>query len=297
MNQTKIPNLFVIGAMKSGTTYLHELISSHPYIFMSKIKEPCFFIDGEELRKYAPQMWNMGFWGNMDKYSKLFGNVHKETIIGESTTLYTNFPTLKGVPKRIFEFNPDARFVYVMRDPVERTISHYWHDVRVTSKIRDVMYSLKNDPNYEYVSYYAMQLNEYLRYFDLDRFYLCTFEKLVQDSEALIRDIYNWLGIDNGVAIAGINQPKNVTPKSMLVLKANIIPYEIRMSTPVRQIMRWVPFSVQKAVGKILSNAIDKSELDMTEAIEYLRGNQIKQTKELEAIIGRSFPEWTTLNP
>lgn len=297
MNKTKLPNLFVIGAMKSGTTYLHDLLSSHPDIFMSEIKEPCFFVDGKELKKYAPQMWNMGFWGNIDKYAQLFEAVQKETIIGESTTLYTKFPTLKGVPKRIFDFNPEARFIYVMRDPVERTISHYWHDVRVTSQIEDVLFSLKNDPLYEHVSYYAMQIKEYLRCFDLDRFYICTFEKLIQDSETVIRDIFHWLGLDTGVPIAGINEPKNVTPKSMLVSKANIIPYDFRMSPAVRRVMRWVPYSIQKVAGKILSKPVDKSASDLTEVIEYLRINQIKQTEELESILGRSFTEWTTLNP
>ena len=95
-----------------------------------------------------------------------------------------------------------------MRDPIERTISHYWHNVKVTATMEDVLPALKNDPHYIHVSYYAMQLREYFKYFNLDRFYICTFEELIRDSEVVVRDIYKWLGVDNKVTISGLNEPK-----------------------------------------------------------------------------------------
>ena len=109
MKRNSVPNLFIIGAMKSGTTYLHDLLSSHPDIFMSTVKEPCHFVNGAELKKLAPQMWNMRFWENMARYEQLFEKAGSESVVGESTTLYAKYPTLSGVPRRIHEFNPDAK--------------------------------------------------------------------------------------------------------------------------------------------------------------------------------------------
>jgi hypothetical protein len=295
MKKTVKPNLFVIGSMKSGTTYLHELISSHPDIFMSEIKEPCFFVDGEELKKLAPQMWNMGIWENTEKYAQLFEAVEGERIIGESTTLYTEFPTLGGVPKRISDFNPDARFIYVMRDPIARTISHYWHDVKVTSRMEDVLFALISDPHYQHVSNYAMQLQQYLNYFDLDRFYICTFENLIENSEAVVRDIYGWLDIDTQAEIKGLNDPKNVTPESMMVSKANLLSYELKMSPAVSRLVRLVPYRFQKVFARLFKTPVEKSAYDFTEVIEYLRPIQLKQTETLEKMLGRKFPEWTML--
>ena len=213
MSKPKRPNLFIIGAMKSGTTYLHDLLSAHPDIFMSKIKEPCFFVKSHELKKLAPSMWNMGISENHDKYGKLFQDVVNEKIVGESTTLYTKFPTLSGVPEKIYGFNPDAKFIYVMRDPIQRTLSHFWHNVRVESRMDDIYEGIKSDPHYMNVSYYALQINQYLKFFDKNQFFFCTFEKMIKDPENMLLDIFGWLNVDAAFKIPNIDQPKNVTPK------------------------------------------------------------------------------------
>ena len=112
------PNLFVIGAMKSGTTTLHEYLGSHPEICMSDRKEPGYFVE-----EYG---WSNG----VDWYLRQFSGDGKEKYLGESTTDYTKLPRFKGVARRIAEFNPGAKIMYLLRDPIERTISHYWWRVR-----------------------------------------------------------------------------------------------------------------------------------------------------------------------
>lgn len=296
MRNIKIPNLFVIGAMKSGTTYLHDLLSSHSDIFMSSVKEPCYFVDGAELKKLAPQMWNMGIWKSRERYEQLFEKVDSESIVGESTTLYAKYPTLSGVPERIHQFNPNARFIYVMRDPVERTISHYWHNVKVTAVMEDVLPALKSNPHYTHVSYYAMQIREYLKYFDQDRFFFCTFEELIGNSETVVREIYEWLGIDSNVPITGLNEPKNVTPVIMKAARVNFISYNLRHSPLLEMILKVVPYSVQERVSNMLTRPVEKTASDLTDVVDYLRPIQVKQTEELEELLGRKFPEWTTLN-
>src|ERR1700730_14880709 len=150
------PNLFLIGAMKSGTTYLTKLLNSHPSIFMCDPKEPSYFVDQAQLRKIWAEMWDGGYWKE-ENYLRLFQTAENATILGESSTNYTKRPLVMGVPEKIQQFNPDARFIYIMRDPVERAMSHYWHMVNWEGEWRSILDAIKEEPQYRDVSYYAMQ--------------------------------------------------------------------------------------------------------------------------------------------
>ena len=297
MNISKKPNLFIIGAMKSGTTYLHDLLSAHPEIFMSKIKEPCFFVKNAELKKFAPSMWNMGISENHDKYCQLFENVTSEKIVGESSTLYTKFPTLSDVPEKIYSFNPDARFIYVMRDPIERTLSHFWHNVRVESRMVDIYEGIKSDPHYMNVSYYALQIKQYLKYFDKNQFFFCTFENMVKDPENMLRNIFDWLNVDAAFKNPNIDQPKNVTPKDINVSKHELLSYKVRNIKPVRKLIDKIPYSLWKVLNKPNTQKVDKVSVTVDNITQYLRPIQKEQTEELKDLLAMDFPEWKSLYP
>ena len=128
MNELK-PNLFIIGAMKCGTTSLHTYLGDHPDILMCPMKEPSHFVNSEELRIVWPGPSRPSF-GNTEKdYCDLFRGGEGKLVRGESSTAYTKLHKVTGVAKRIYDFNSDAKLIYIMRDPIERTISHYWHAV------------------------------------------------------------------------------------------------------------------------------------------------------------------------
>lgn len=295
MKMSKKPNLFIIGAMKSGTTYLHDLLSEHPEIYMSKIKEPCFFVKSHELKKMAPSMWNMGISENYDKYSRLFEKVSNEKIVGESTTLYAKYPTLSGVPEKIYSFNPDARFIYVMRDPIERTLSHFWHNVRVESRMVDIYEGIRSDPHYMNVSYYALQIKEYLKAFDKSRFFFCTFEKMIKDPEDVLYSIFDWLGVDAAFKIPNIDQPKNVTPKDISVSRRELLSYKARNIKPIRKLIDIIPYSFLKILNKPNTRKVDKLSVAASRITEYLRPIQQEQTEELKDLLEMDFLEWKNL--
>ena len=58
-----------------------------------------------------------------------------------------NLGSFSGVAERIAKFNPEARFIYIMRDPIERTISHYWFNVRLQGEQRDMLTAIRNNPH------------------------------------------------------------------------------------------------------------------------------------------------------
>ena len=153
MQEKIIPNLIIIGAMKSGSTSLHSYLGTHPEIFMCEPKEPWYFI--EEIN------WSKG----EDWYLDLFKSAGNAKVVGESSTDYTKIPKYMGVPEKIRNFNPATRFIYIMRDPVKRTISHYWHNVRLHGEKRDPLKAIQEDSLYLEVSDYAMQLDPYIQIF------------------------------------------------------------------------------------------------------------------------------------
>ena len=109
MSRGRFPNLFIIGAMKAGTSSLHEYLHQHPEIYMSRFKEPQYF---------APHVTREGFaWGQghqhpepgVDWYLRLFKDAGDVRYAGESSVSYTAHPHFPDCARRIHEFNPDSR--------------------------------------------------------------------------------------------------------------------------------------------------------------------------------------------
>jgi hypothetical protein len=167
--------------MKSGTSYLSALLGAHPAIFMSSPKEPCYFVEQKVLRRVWPGQWQQGYWRSVDGYMSLFADAGGAAVIAEASTFYSQEPLFWGVAERILSFNPSARFVYIMRDPIERTISHYWHRVRWWGERREMLSAIRSDPHYRHVSHYARQLKAFLRYVERERMYILTHEALLAD--------------------------------------------------------------------------------------------------------------------
>ncbi len=106
--QPRKPDLFVIGAMKSGTTYLNKLLAAHPEIFMCAPEEPSYFVEPRQLRALWPEAWDQGLWRSEDHYLQLFRDSGEAIHLGESSTITTKTSAGgRGVPERIHEFNPE----------------------------------------------------------------------------------------------------------------------------------------------------------------------------------------------
>lgn len=173
------PNLFVIGASKCGTTSLHNYLSMHPDIVMSTFKEPGYFV--EERHRADCLRTADGSLTPWQLYLRLFHGMETKRYAGESTTNYAALPGFCGVAERICRFNPAARLVYMVRDPVERTLSHYWFWLGTgveTCPMPDV--AIRRNPAYCAVSNYAMQVREYLRFFPRGQIYIMALEDLAR---------------------------------------------------------------------------------------------------------------------
>jgi hypothetical protein len=200
------PNLFVIGAHKAGTTSFHNYLDTHPDIQMSADKETSYF-SGPTSDVRLISRWDRGScW-----YKSNF--LGSERVHGESSTSYTNYPHTKGVPERIHKVCPEARLIYLVRDPVSRLISHYQH-VRGLGRERRSLESIiaaddASDSAYIARSCYWMQLSQYLKYFAEQQIKVISFTELTTDREATLAQVFMFLGVDSSFTAEEWDQAYN----------------------------------------------------------------------------------------
>jgi hypothetical protein len=178
-----LPNLVVIGGLKCGTTSLHHYLNLHPAVDMSRPKELNFFV--------AELNWPLG----AEWYASHFRG--SEPVRGESSPHYTNLPRFAGVAERMSEMLPEAKVIYMVREPIDRALSHYLHNVAGGYEARPVEAAL-GDPDSAYVlrGLYAMQLQPYLERFGSDRIEVVSREELKARREDTMRRVFRFLDID-----------------------------------------------------------------------------------------------------
>jgi hypothetical protein len=142
----RLPDFFLMGAPKCGTTSLHQYLGQHPGLYMSPIKEPHFFSDEVRVRNFDPVMkakaaaragdlrawldgpgrgpFSGGPIGTHTDYISLFREAGQCRLAGESSTCYLWSPT---APRNIADHVPHARILAVLRNPIDRAFSQYAH--------------------------------------------------------------------------------------------------------------------------------------------------------------------------
>ena len=178
-----LPTFVVIGGLKCGTTSLHHYLALHPQIAMSRPKELNFFV--------AELNWGLG----ANWYASHFDSA--ALARGESSPHYTNRPRFDGVAERMRDTSPDVRVIYMVRDPVERMLSHYLHNLGGGYDERPLAEALADERSaYWQRSRYAFQLEPFLERFDHDAIALFSSEELARDRNGTMRSVYEFLGVD-----------------------------------------------------------------------------------------------------
>jgi hypothetical protein len=185
------PDFLIIGAMKSGTTSLHECLAQHPDIFMTYVKEPSFFLDDSPWLELYPSI------GSAERLRKLmFKGYRQQRRVGESSTTYTEAPTLgEEAPANIYREAPDMQFIYIVRNPFARIMSHYLYCVDRGIYSEPMAEVLKRDTSLLERSLYHFQVARYLEYFDKNRFLILFFEEFVTNPNAELLKVCRFLGI------------------------------------------------------------------------------------------------------
>jgi hypothetical protein len=183
-DRSTLPNLIVIGAQKCGTSSLHYYLDQHPDIAMSRPKELNFF---------SRDAWERGVaW-----YAAQFEP--GAAIRGESSPSYTFYPRHRGVAKRMYSIVPDAKLIYLVRDPIERIVSHYLHNYVWRLEHRGIEHVLAGPDRDHFlaVSKYFMQLKQYLAFFPRSRVLVLAHDELLHDRTGTMRQIFDFLEVES----------------------------------------------------------------------------------------------------
>jgi hypothetical protein len=284
-----LPTFFVIGAAKAGTTSLHFYLDQHPQIQMSSVKEPHFFAGPENDIPFPPERID-----DRDEYERLFDPAFE--VRGEASPSYTNAPRRRGVPARIKELVPHAKLVYMVRDPVERTVSHYRHAVAAGKErrtLRDAVADTADPCSYLAChSLYGRQLELYLREFPAENAIVIDQAELLDNRGATLREVFSFLRVDDAFTSAKFEaelwrtSDRRASPPG----HASFIAGAIAPRT------RWIPPRVRKharrSYERVFWSRLDAAELD-DESRARLRELYAGDVERLRALTGKPFSRWS----
>ncbi len=202
-----LPNLIIIGAMKCGTTALHGLLDRHPDIAMAGGKELNFFFGpANSPGKDAVSTWHRG----PDWYARQFDG--RAVVRGEASPGYTS-PDHPEAAGRMAAVVPDARLVYLVRDPIERAVSQYRHHRADGSESRPVAEALL-DPGSQYVARgrYYERLVPFLEHFARGQIVIIAQEDLLAETDACLKQVCRLLDVEPSDQLAPVTQRWNVSP-------------------------------------------------------------------------------------
>lgn len=196
---SSLPDFVIVGAMKSATSSLQEQLAGQPGIFMCTPKEPNFFSD---VGQYAK---------GMSWYTSLFAEAPQGSLLGEASTHYTKLPTYPEVVQRLKKFLPNARFVYVMRHPVDRLVSHYIHEWSTGVYRCGIEEAINKYPELLAYGRYAMQLEPYFEAFGRDAVLPVFFDHFLKEPQAELERICRFIGYQDKPVWIHDLKPDNVS--------------------------------------------------------------------------------------
>lgn len=273
----RLPNFFIIGAAKSGTSSLYKYLDRHPEIFIPEIKETEYFskasvyIKGEE-------------W-----YKGLFEGAKKNQICGDASTTYSRWPHTLDAPKLIAKSVPDAKFIYIMRHPVERSYSHYAHHMRlgVTMTFEE---SIEKDDIYVDCSTYMRQIERYLRFFPRERFLFIFQTQMKDQPKKLLDSIIAFLGAKNIDIVSEGTIRHNVGGSDHYIRSKTT--QKLRKISHIGYIANFIPKRVKESMYTILKQSFLGRRLDSQYQLQPMKPETRKALLELFEKPNRDLEEF-----
>lgn len=240
------PDFFIIGAMKAGTTTLCRYLAQFDEISVSRTKETDYFI--LEKNHALGDAW----------YRRQFDL--SRPLVGEASPNYAKYDIFPGVPQRIAGVAPDAKFLFIVRDPVARLVSHYHHSwahghMRVGPA---ELLASKNGRHMVECSRYAAQIDQYLTVFDKTKFLFLDFDELCEAPQKVGDQIAGFLEIDRKVL-----QPELPANTAGQISHVPGVLKRAARSKILRRLDRFIP----KATNELVRAAYSHRKPDATPAL------------------------------
>lgn len=276
------PRLLIIGAQKAGTTTLAALLARHPDIALGTLKEPDFYT----------RRWSRG----LDWYRANYPEPDVPWLIDASPSYtggHADPETGDPMPvaARIAETVTEPRFIFVMRDPVARAWSAYWHEVRFGDETRAPEDALAPDTGYIRLGIYADRLAEFIERFSTTHLLPLRFETVTGDQQATMDSVSDFLGIPP-MTVESRPLAKNVGfqySPSVRALRA-VFPSERAFKGFVTGVKKVLPAPLRFWTKRLATQEIPPMPPDLgTRLAEIFEPH----TQRLEQQLNMTFDQWT----
>ena len=260
---SRLPDFLIAGAPRSGSTTLYRMIDEHPEVFMARPKEIGFFSG----------------WHDQDVewYSDHFSDAGVEQKAGEATPWYLHDPSAVDEMEKVV---PDAQIIVILRDPVDRTYSHYWME-RIRGRAEGTFEEYLDTSDVLDISRYADHLSYMAKHFRRDQILVVFQDDLKDDPTSLYADVCEFLAIDSSHA--------------PVVMGRAVNQYVEFRSMRMRSLAKTLPSSLA-LVRKIVDRANTRTEVayppmkDVTR--ERLASFYEGPNEDLAVWLGRDLPRW-----
>ena len=271
-----LPNLVVIGAQKCGTSVLHYYLSLHPEVSMSKPKELNFFIEERN--------WPRGvdwYRGHFDPDAR---------VRGEASPIYSAFTQHQGVPERMHSVVPEARLIYMIRDPLERIAAHWVHNY-AKRREKGTLAETLTHPNTSYVnrSLYAMQLERFLAFYPRERVLVFQQSELRYKRMETLRRIFEFLGVDPDYTHPRFEQERHQTARKTRATRLAVKLEKLGRSSRARMLPSnfWLVLDDRLPLRRAIKRPDVRASLP-PDTLAQLRAD----AERLRELTGRDFSNW-----
>jgi hypothetical protein len=208
-----LPSFIIGGAPKAGTTSLFSYLDQHPEVFTSNPKEPHYLASREG------KLTVCGARFTRDEYEDLFSETRSDQVAGEASTWYLQLA--HRVAPKAARMIPEARWIFLLRDPVNRAYSDYWYHI-----YRGNLSSKKRFAEYESshwifeASHYLNNLKSFYDYYSRNNILVLLTQDLAQDPDATLERVCSHIDVDSTFSF-DTAQRQNVTsyPRSLILLR------------------------------------------------------------------------------
>ena len=309
-----LPNFFIVGAPKAGTDELYYDLVQHPEIYLSPLKEPCYFSlevrperfqaslreraerTVRDTRKYLdegmPEKRFGGIVSDPDDYGRLFSGAKDQRAIGEGSVCYL---WSTSAAASIAAAVPHARIIIVLMDPAERAYLQYLKSLsdgtvrhRFSSHLQAALHCGSELSIYHpFLAFgnYFDQVQRYMSLFPPRQLHISIYEDIVADKRAWFRGILSFLAVDNEFLPEPVEVPSK--PHVPLFIGVN---HKLRNHLAGRSIQRLVPKGLRSLAKRVIERKVlpKLRAEDRAILVDYYRKDVLK----LEALIERDLTAW-----
>lgn len=297
MNRRR-PNFFIVGAAKSGTTSVFHYINQHPDVFMSPVKEPHYFSSLDFPERFAgpgDEGFTLQTVRTEADYLQLFADAGEATVLGEGSVYYLNYPQ---AAERIRVFNPNAKIVMLLRNPIDRAFSAYMHTVRDGRETLSFEEGLEAEAKrieqnyqplwwYKEVGRYAKAVEHYQQFFPRDQLKIFLYEDLA-NADKVVQELLSFLNLRTDVTIdTGVRHNISGKPKSRALYtffaKPNLVKEVVKP---------FLPTSFRQRLGQKAKDLTLEKDRPSAKTVKNLQRYFREDVLSLQDLLHRDLKHW-----